>query len=179
MANYLGTKLSRLVRLYAYTSGEVPRLVKAEADLKAQLADIRSRLRKAAKERAAAEECVASLAKDIEAASALQTEQIRSIQATPRRLQVKYGTFTAALVDLLKSTDGTLTTRSIVDAMTAMFDMPHGTLKEREWSRRRVARQLRVFLEKGAVERMEDDDEGNGVWKWCGIQEEDAGVGTA
>ena len=173
MRNYLGNSLNRLIRRYAYVSGEHAVLESKKSEifteinrLNAVLADIQRQ------EQILLAEST-QLRQEIDQLSVLDVDDIRAIQAKSRRLGVAHGKFNTELVRFLRLSKRPLKTSEIIQHMATKFDLPMGTPPDREWSRKRVARQLREYRDKGAVIRLDDPLSGReAFWQWTGIMEE-------
>lgn len=160
MANYVGTKLSRLIKERAYRSGDLNSLQKEADELSARLKKARGTIRQQAK-------AIAKLDEQIETLSAIDPNDIRAIRATPRSLTTPHGAFRRELVDFLKKQRGPVKMDAIVDHMVKHFDMPMAPPDERLRTFQRVRRPLNVFKQKGAVKRLPSCPEtGQGIWMW-------------
>ncbi|HLP96848.1 MAG TPA: hypothetical protein VK149_00235 [Sideroxyarcus sp.] len=168
MANHVGVKLCRLIRERAYLSGSLPDLQKQIIEIKAQLVQARKKLRQAHEQLHLLDKGIASL-------SAMDTADIRPIRATPRKLVASHGAFTQELIKILSEGLLPVKTEAIIRHMAEVFDMPRSTPAERENTRRRITRRLRMLVEKNAVERLHDPScNQGGLWRWIGSYGEDA-----
>jgi len=158
MANYVATKLSRLIKERAYRSGDLNSLQNETDELSAQLKKKRGTIRQQAK-------AIAKLDEQIEKLSAIDPNDIRAIRATPRRLTPPQGTSRRELIDFLKKQDGPVRMDAIVNHTVKHFDMPMAPPDERLRTFQRVGRPLNVFKPKGAVKRLPSCPEtGQGIW---------------
>lgn len=153
MANYLGSRVSRLVRFVAYGQGELDRLDQQDQALQASMADLRQQRRALKRQRDDLLTRLDVVKLEIGLLSNLDTNQIRAIHAQERRIIAPRGDISRALIDLLRVAKDPVPTSVLVKTLAGMFNVPMGTLQEREWMRRRVARQLRHWNERGFVFR--------------------------
>lgn len=162
MANHVGLKLSRLIRERAYLGGSLPVLEKKVAEREAELNLARQNLQHVLDQ-------INTIDKDIAAQSAIDASDIRPIRRTPRRLQVRHGTFTRELLGILRESPSPLSTEEIIRHMAEVFNLPRNTPIDRDDTRRRVTKRLRVFVAKNAIERLhEPTGNGLGLWRWIG-----------
>lgn len=160
MANYLGPKLSRLVRRRAYLAGEIVGREK-------RVAELRSRLTAEEKAVQDAKDHLQALDVEIERESALDVADIRPIRATPRTMDGKHGQFVRELIRLLKEANGPVDMENLVEPMALRFSIPFSTGEERKRAGYLVRRRLNKLREYGAVHRLPTvPGRRTGVWRW-------------
>lgn len=176
MANYIGAKLSRLIKQRAYDSGEVERLSEIEVKLTAVISKARAGLRAAKNNSQALQERIRRTDEEIQLLSVMNPVEIRKIRAMPRKMNGKHGDFRRELIKVLKNAGGALNIGEMVAYMAKRFDIPMVTTQDRVRARYLVRRQLNIFKKRGAVERLPSLPENNhGVWRWIvGQAESDA-----
>jgi hypothetical protein len=160
MVNYVGTKLSRLIKERAYTAGSLPIMEDAERNLEAQLAAAKSKIQVMRKR-------LAELDVSITELSAIKPSEIRPVRPIPRKLTSKHGAFRRELIRFLKEADGAVETSDLFKHMIEKFNMPYDTSAERRRTRDLIRRPLYTFEELGAIMRMPTtSSQGYGVWVW-------------
>lgn len=182
MANPVGNTVSRLVRRYAYARGERARLEREEEKLRDQMASMRRALLVIESKKRDLDAGLDQLRVEIERLSSLDVGDVRSIRATPRRVDARYGTFSAELIRFLKAAGRSVPSSEVFEHMRTQLDLPYETGKERRWTHDRIRRQLREFVKKGAVDRSPELVDGERMWLWVGIEDDDqdgAGDGPA
>lgn len=173
MRNQLGTTLNRLIRRYAYVSGEHAVLESKKAEILGEINRLNAVVADIQRQEQILLAESTQLRQEIDQLSVLDVDNIRAIQAKSRRLGVTHGKFNTELVRFLRLSERPMKTSEITQHMAVKFNMPMETSIDREWSRKRVARQLREYRDKGAVMRLDDPLSGReAFWQWTGIMEE-------
>lgn len=160
MANH-HPRLAKLARDLAYKKGEILTLTEREQALLTELDSVRS-------QKLLAEQAGALLAAKIQAFE-LDANDVRGIQARPRKEGARYGSFRKALAQTLQRFAEPLTTSEILEILRAAVDSGITLPKGREDAMHRIARELRVLRDRGWVLRT--DGGGAGVkasWLWIG-----------
>ncbi|HEX8962314.1 MAG TPA: hypothetical protein VF801_04865 [Rhodocyclaceae bacterium] len=162
MARGISNKLAILVRERAYVSG-----ARSQAEHRVQhgrqvLAEAEAELEKIVAR-------IAELDAQIKKAE-LDPEEIRAVVYTPRTGGFSHGKFTLAMVNLLREADRPLKTSEIIAHMIETFGFPYTTPKDKDETRRRVVKRLRVISDQGAIQRLHDtSDNKEGIWMWTGM----------
>lgn len=160
MANYVGIRLSRLIKERAYTAGRCTQLNSKLSELKKEVAQCYKDLKRS-KAR------VVELDRMIATASSIDPSDIKPIRSTPRQPDRKHGAFRRELIRILKEAGGPVKSGDLITHMVAAFNLPMGTREERTRAYDSVRRPLNVFKTKGAVIRMPSHPETlEGVWCW-------------
>lgn len=160
MANYLGSRLSRLVRRRAYLAGDITKLEEQIADLQCELAAAEQAVANAWAE-------LATLDSEIEAEPGLEVNDIRAIRAIPRATGGKHGEFVRELVRLLRDADGPVDMEDLVAQMASRFSVPISTGVERKRFGGLVRRATNKLRKKSAVVRLPaEPGKTTGVWRW-------------
>lgn len=160
MANYVGVRLSRLIKERAYTAGRCTQLNSKLTGLKKEAAQCSKDLKRA-------EAKVVELDRMIATASAIDPADIKPIRSTPRLIDSKYGAYRRELIRVLKEAGGPVKVSDLIAHMATTFNLPMNTSKERTHARDSVRRPLNIFKEHGAVIRMPSHpDTQEGVWCW-------------
>lgn len=160
MANYLGTKLSRLVRRRAYLGGDIIRL-------DARVVELRNSLAAAEKAAQDAKEELQALDGEIETLSEIDVTDIRAIRATPRTTEGRHGQFVRELVRVLREADSPVDTEDLVAHMASTFSVPISTREQRKCAEDMVRRRLNELREDSAVIRLPSaPGKRTGIWRW-------------
>jgi len=167
MANYVGLKLSRLIKERAYLAGSLPSTQNEVEDLRANLKAKESELTQRT-------DRLADLDKQIAELSAIDPNDIRPIKATPRKMIGAHGSFRQELIRLLKSYDEPVPTGELTEYMAEKFGFQTNTAKEVIAANDAVRRPLNLFRSRGVVERYPSlDGSLQGRWLWVGDKEDD------
>ena len=160
MANH-HPRLAKLARDLAYRKGEILTLTEREQVLLTELDEVRS-------QKQLAEQAAVLLSTKIQAFE-LDADDVRVIQARPRKKGARYGSFRKTLAQTLQMFREPLSTAEILEILQAVEDpglkLPDG----RENAMHRIAHELRVLRDSGWVLRT--DGGGAGVkasWLWIG-----------
>jgi hypothetical protein len=160
MANYLGPKLSRLIRERAYLSGTLLILQK-EFDL------IKLQLEAKATSASNASERLNELDKQIIELSAIEPLEIRAIRLTPRVMHGSHGSFRRELVWILQNTDEPISTGPLVQYMAEMFSLSLDTHQQRTCAREKIRGPLNILKKRGVVTRLPSlEGSTQGRWQW-------------
>lgn len=169
MANYVGQKLSRLIRKRAYAAGDRSTLLAGLHELQEQVSTLQIRIANVGSE-------IAELDKEITRLSAIDPSNIKGISIMPRTIVFKHGTFRREMINYLKSSARPVSTKEILEHMAAQFKIPMETSADRKKARDAIRRPLNHFHEAGAVIRLESGGfPSHGIWCWAeGYVEGDA-----
>lgn len=160
MANYVGIRLSRLIKERAYTAGRCTQLNSKLSELKKEAAQCSKDLKRSKAK-------VVELDRMIATASTIDPADIKPIRSTPRQPDNKHGAYRRELIRILKEAGGPVKASDLVTHMVATFNLPMSTKEERTRARDSVRRPLNVFKTHGAVIRMPSHPETlEGVWCW-------------
>lgn len=172
MANHVGSTLSRLINERAYTAGRCVKLRSIRDELQAKLQTTKRDIKRL-------EARLAELDLSITTMSAIEPSDIKEIQAMPRCIVMRHGTFRREMVSFLQSAGKSVTTGEIIAHMATKFDLPLGSPADRRRTRDAIRRPLNRFHEMGVVTRLEShDDSLQGVWCWKGDYEVGDGSGA-
>ena len=160
MANH-HPRLAKLARDLAYKKGEIQTLAEREQVLLIELGAVRS-------QKQLAEQAAALLSAKIQAFE-LDANDVRGIQARPRKEGARHGSFRKTLAQTLQMFAEPLTTSEILEILRAVEDSGLKLPESREDAMHRIAHELRVLRDRGWVLRT--DGGGAGVkasWFWIG-----------
>ena len=124
MANYVGIRLSRLIKERAYTAGRCTQLNSKLSELKKEAAQCSKDLKRS-------EARVVELDRMIATASTIDPADIKSIRSTPRQSDGKHGSFRKELIRVLKEAGGPVKVSDLITHMVATFNLPMSTSSER------------------------------------------------
>lgn len=166
MANYVGLKLSRLIKERAYLSGSLSSTQK-EVD------DLRSKLKTKENELAQKTDRIAEVDKLIAEQSAIDTADIRAIRSMPRKMNGEHGGLTRELIAALKIVDKPVASGVLVEYLAEMFGYPMDTPQQRAKTRKYIRGPLNLLRKRGVVVRHPSlDGSRQGRWQWIGYQDQ-------
>ena len=166
MANYLGTKLSRLVKEHSYLSGTIEHAPKTIERLRRDLETLEASY-------ATALSRLSEVKQVIDELSAIDTEDIRPTRALKRQELGRHGQFRRELVRVLKEARGPISMIEMIDELSNVFNIPLNTSIDKKRAYNRLRSPLAYFKDKGAVERLPcRPGSMDGVWRWIGCYQD-------
>lgn len=167
MANYLGNRLSRLIRERAYLSGSLPEL---QEDVRQAQTSLDAKVHRLN----LAQQRLLDVDQQLRELSSIDPSKIAAIRRTTRHGHKEHGAIRRMIFDLLKLGQPIRTT-DLIRHMAPLFDWDLSTPKGRIYAIDAVREPLRRFKNKGLVERLPDGVSDNGqrigVWRWIGPSE--------
>lgn len=112
---------------------------------------------------------LADIDQKIASLSAIDPEEIRRINRTPKSGLFKHGELSSAIVGILKGATEPLSTRAIIMMVARMLDLPTDGA---DWAitRLRVKKQLQAYTKGGVIKRLHSPGAREiGYWQWIGM----------
>lgn len=160
--NRVGARLSRLIKAKAYLEGNRLVLEKRIEELKAELSAARHELKRMQADTLDVEAQITGL-------SEIDPKDIRPIRNYHRKSDQKYGQFRCALIALLQSANGPITTDALLIQMAERMKLSLSTPADMKRARSQIRRPLALFAKRGAVMRLPTEEgERYGNWLWIG-----------
>jgi DNA repair exonuclease SbcCD ATPase subunit len=177
VANYLNHELSQIIRDIAYGKGRTQKLRGLIQRLKSEQAQLEERLRQLPQEISEAETALAEIVAKVQETkkkaqhkyAGLPIEDIRAVIPTPRQITWHHGEFKRELVSVLRSANGPVSTRQLMDYCSARFGIVEIQGTKRNKLRDQVSRRLKEMVDKGWLQRLEGPHPTSpAYWLWIG-----------